>query len=229
MGWGQGIGIGWPNATSGGVAPIVYESYIYSSCLNAEEFDTNQYPQGTFQVFDRVAYPDYSSYGKIIEVLSPGSGVSIIDLPINDISTDRPCIDSNINISIGAIFNEVGVVSCNIGAGITGIVVDNNTGSFPISFNINWTANVEDGGGGGTTVNGVKTMNFVSPIWPIGSSLIAENVVLDYLSGSWYTTALTASISDFQIENSTVFDVGWDLPNLYLTTYGNTWEFSYQN
>ena len=226
MGWGNGIGIGWPNATSGST-PIVYESYIYSSCINAEQFDTGQYPQGTFQVFDRVTYPGYSDYGKIIGVLSPGSGVSIIDLPINDISTDRPCIDSNINIGIEAILSEVGVVSCNIGAGITGIVVDNNTGSFPISFNINWTADVEDGEGSATTINGVKTMNFVSPIWPIGSSLIAENVVLDYLSAGWYTTALTASISGFSIENSTVFDLGWINPNLYLTTYGNTWQFQY--
>jgi len=226
MGWGNGIGIGWPNATSGST-PIVYESYIYSSCLNVEEFDTNQYPQGTFQVFDRVAYPDYSSYGKIIGVLSPGSGVSIIDLPINDISTDRPCIDSNINIGIEPVFDVYNVVICNIGAGVTGIAVDNSSGYFAISFNINWTADTQDGEGSVNTISGVKVMNFISPIWPIGSSLIAENVLLADITPGWYCYALTASISNFEINNSTVFDVGWNLPNLYLTTYGNTWRFEY--
>ena len=37
----------------------------------------------------------------------------------------------------------------------------------------------------------------------------------------------TSLISNFEINNSTVFDVGWNLPNLYLTTYGNTWRFEY--
>ena len=227
MGWGNGIGIGWPNATSGST-PIVYESYNIYNCPGEENLTTDPYPVGSFMPGYRVLI-NGDDYGYIIEALPDQfGGTSILDLQINDISIDRPCVDSNINIGIEAILNEADVVSCNIGAGITGIVVDNNTGSFPISFNINWTANVEDGEGSATTINGVKTMNFVSPIWPIGSSLIAENVVLDYLSAGWYTTALTASISDFQIENSTVFNVGWDLPNLYLTTYGNTWEFSYQ-
>jgi len=228
MGWGIGIPIGWPNATSGGGTPIIYESYQFYNCVAEEYNSTNQYPVGTFTTGDRVLINGGNAYGYLLEPILPTtSGYTLLDLPINQISINRPCLDSNITIGILANIGETGVITCNIGANITGLVVDNNTGSFPISFNIDWTAEIADGEGSVATLEGAKKITFATNVWPIGSSIIAENVLLSEGIPGWSTDALTASINGFEIENSYVFETGWNYPNKYITTFGNTWQFQY--
>lgn len=93
----MGIGIGWPNATSGGVLPL--ETYLISDCQGSYDPIWSQYlPSGTLLVGQRV--PTTSStvepfYGTVIEI-----GTEFGDL-VAEPTTERyfGCgTDSNLNL-----------------------------------------------------------------------------------------------------------------------------------
>jgi hypothetical protein len=73
MGW-NGIGIGWPNATSGGSAPVPPEKYFVVDCIGYRgDAETIEYPAGTFAIGDRVVYDagGISTFGLISNTATP--------------------------------------------------------------------------------------------------------------------------------------------------------------
>lgn len=140
MGWGQGIGIGWPNATSGGVLPL--ETYLIADCLSNFDPKWTQYlPTGTLQLGQRV--PTTSStvtpfYGTVIEIgtefgdlvaelVVPAYGCAITSIINLSFSSEESGIyDINASLSSGSAINEFVSGHFNINARI--YYVDNNTG-----------------------------------------------------------------------------------------------------
>jgi len=97
MGWGQGIGIGWPNA-SASATPVPQESYYFYNCVAEEQNNSNPYPIGSFLVGDRILINEGSNYGYIIEAIPEStSSYTISSLPIG--YTGAVCIDSNVSLT----------------------------------------------------------------------------------------------------------------------------------
>jgi hypothetical protein len=72
MGWGNGIGIGWPNASAQATPPLPLETYLISDCLNVQVPRWSQYlPIGTLLLGQRVpttSSTEIATYGLVQEI-----------------------------------------------------------------------------------------------------------------------------------------------------------------
>ena len=108
MGWGQGIGIGWPNASAYSTPPLPLETYLISDCLGNQVDRWSQYlPVGTLLVGQRV--PTTSStviptYG-IVQEVGQKFGPLVAE-PVANIYNDCS-IQSSIKIDIVASGNDI--------------------------------------------------------------------------------------------------------------------------
>ena len=97
MGWGNGMSIGWPNASAYAGPVIPQESYNIYNCPGEENLVTNPYPVGSFQPGYRIQIGNYS-YGYIDSATTPmAGGESIANFPIGYVANQ--CNDTDVELS----------------------------------------------------------------------------------------------------------------------------------
>ena len=69
MGW-NGIGIGWPNASAYSGPPPTTERYLVLDCISGNNYDTELYNIGDFQINNRVLFnnTEFNTFGKVIGI-----------------------------------------------------------------------------------------------------------------------------------------------------------------
>ena len=147
MGWGNGIGIGWPNATSGGSGPIpTEEKYLISDCVYGGDYESIYYPIGTFVVNDRVTYElGTTSFGRIQSITTDiNTGIEIFATGGNS----TQCFDNTVQFISSNYATENDVV---FRIDILPVDADFVSGGSEYAININYltygTAVVDMGGG----------------------------------------------------------------------------------
>ena len=97
MGWGNGISIGWPNA-SAYASPILMERYLVDDCIGQiGTVNTIEYPQGSFIINDRVTfeYNGYSTFGYVLSLSTEAiEDVSIFPTGVNN----GVCFDNSLQL-----------------------------------------------------------------------------------------------------------------------------------
>ena len=150
MGWGNGIGIGWPNTSASAGPPVPQESYGFNNCV-AEEYNiSNPYPVGSFFVGDRILINEGSAYGYLTESIpaTPG-GYSISSLPFG-YSYNR-CIDSEVSLTTELILTPGQLFEYSIvlnGAEIFGEdipVISNGDLDYEITVRVHYEASFNGG------------------------------------------------------------------------------------
>lgn len=105
MGWGQGIGIGWPNASASAGPPPPPEKYFVVDCIGYRgDAETIEYPAGTFSIGDRVVYDagGINTWGLVSTTASPQyTEIEIIPTGVNT----NQCFDNTV------IFNSYGTAN----------------------------------------------------------------------------------------------------------------------
>lgn len=106
MGWGQGIGIGWPNASAYSVPPNPeFTRYIISDCVFGGDYNSTNYAYNDFQINDRVifTYNGINSFGKIIaRTTEITQEISIESVGVN--SAD--CFNNTLNFTSEVFLND---------------------------------------------------------------------------------------------------------------------------
>ena len=132
----MGIGIGWPNATSGGGGPVpTEERYLVQDCVTGDQLDTQLYAIGDFEINDRVTYDinGNPTYGKVIGITENED----YDCPITATGVNSSqCYDNYVVLYSG---NELGDNSVSFGIVLESIDADfisnNNEYAMSISYN----------------------------------------------------------------------------------------------
>jgi hypothetical protein len=145
MGWGNGIGIGWPNASASAGPPVPQESYVFNNCVAAEENNSNPYPVGSFTPGYRILIDEGYGYGYITEVIPAGPGASnISNLQIGD--QGAVCIDSDVLLTSSLIPDPdqlfkylIELKGIDI-AGLGNVVASDPTLDYNIAVRINYEA-----------------------------------------------------------------------------------------
>lgn len=100
MGW-NGIGIGWPNASAQATPPPpppTTERYLVLDCITGEQFDTDLYEIGDFEINDRVTFENNgtATFGSVIGIAeNEDHSITITSTGVN---SDQ-CYDNFVNIS----------------------------------------------------------------------------------------------------------------------------------
>lgn len=98
MSW-NGIGIGWPNATSGGGPVPTTERYLLASCTGITgPCTTPDFPIGTYVVNDRLRY-EYQGYPQfgLVDSITTAPEDNVIDIYPTGVNTTQ-CIDNYLNL-----------------------------------------------------------------------------------------------------------------------------------
>lgn len=233
MGWGQGIGIGWPNASASAVPPGPQESYTFYNCVAEEYNNTNQYPAGSSIPGYRVVINN-TQYGYITDVIpSTNVGYNISNLPIGYV--DNRCNDCNVYLS-PTLNNGYGE-NWQYYMDLTGIeqlgevefASDVNT----LTVNVNYYVYFESNEGPGP-VTRQGDVQFIIPTYLINagtSALLDSMYIFDIPQNDYFISESAIVVTSIEIADMELgpYDTGYDVPNKYVTNYGNVWTFSYPN
>jgi len=150
MGWGNGISIGWPNASASAGPPIPQESYTFYNCVADEQNNSNLYPVGSFTPGYRVLIDEGYGYGYILEAIPAGTGASnISNLPIG--YQPSVCIDSNVVLTSSLIPDPDQLFQYLIElkgidvAGLGNVVASDANLDYNIAVRINYEASFNSG------------------------------------------------------------------------------------
>lgn len=225
MGWGQGIGIGWPNATSSGITPgPTTESYGIYSCSGEENLGSNPYPIGSFIPGYRITIGG-GNYGYVTSAIPAEDGEDIGNLPIGNV--DNRCDDSTIQLSLALIPNETQYmirVNGYVYSGGLNVTSENNTLSLIIHY---YAPILDPDGGSAGAVNG----NVVAEITSYNMLVEELQALLDVyaftLPVGYYPEYAELTVTNFSLGNTLLgpYDTGQGYPNKFVTTYGNVWSF----
>ena len=223
MGFGNGMSIGWPNASAYST-PIMYESYSIYSCSGEEYLDSNEYPVDSFFPGYRVSFGG-GNYGFINGVIPAiGGGEILSNFTIGDVN--YRCNDSQVALSFEAV---------NIGPGTWGIRVygnlfegldvisDQNT----LHVTVNYYIVFYSESSGNVIRNGSHTFNIYSYSMTTGSTTLATDPVFTVpLDASFDYSEL--SCTSFSIDNVYgVYSTGSTGSDKFVTNYGNAWTFNW--
>lgn len=158
IGWGQGAvdnGIGWGQGAInndinwgdiyystdagetdiiGSDAPIVMEKYLIYDCISGEQFDTELYEVGEFEINDRVVFNNnqYNTFGKVIEITENiDFEFSIGSIGVN---SDQ-CFDNSITLTSG---NEVDETYIDFSISLNSTNADFISSNKEYSMNVNY-------------------------------------------------------------------------------------------
>jgi hypothetical protein len=222
MSW-NGIGIGWPNATSGGVIPgPTTESYGIYSCSGEENLASDPYPIGSFIPGYRITIGG-GDYGYVTSIIPAAGGDAIGNLPIGNV--DSRCNDSEIQISltlVPGVTDQYIRVGGYVYPGGLPVASENNTLFLTIAYNIPYT-NDEDA----LTIDGsvsveITTYNMLEAEY---SSLI--EVFIGTVPAGYYPEYSELRVTSFSLGNTLLgpYDVGQEGAGKFVTPYGNAWTF----
>lgn len=220
----NGIYVGRPNTASN----VPKESYIIYNCVAEEGQYSNKYPIGSFNVQDRVYFPQSDSYGYIDEVISPILGISLQSLPFG--GCDYRCNDSNVSLSL-EINNDIGDPTDwyvklygieSFGEDIPVISYGNYTLNVQIYYNLSLF-------NGDNYINHSGTATLIQDTYNItsdGNELIVSEAIFSAPEGYGIWEIYELYISNISISNTYgPYNTNWDYDNRFLTDNGNVWTF----
>lgn len=229
MGWGNGIGIGWPNASASAGPPIPKESYDIYNCVASENNNTNPYPVGSFFVGDRVLINGGGSYGYIQSTIesTPG-GYSLTSLPFG-YGYER-CNDSTVALTSDLIPTPDELYKYSIVLNGTENfeedipVISNEFLDYEITVRLHYEASFNGGALIKTGYVDIVTNTYNIPGGETATiatvfafNVLPEELTLDYYN--YYMDPLT-------IKNTYgPYNTGWDYLNKFVTDNGNIWTF----
>ena len=226
MGWGQGISIGWPNATYQSGTPVpTTESYYLWSCSVQENQTSIPYPIGTFSNNGNRILIGNGGYGYVINAITPVDGEQIESLPIGYVA--NRCNDSGISLS--SYIEQVDKGDWN--ANLTVLVYDlpwvsnNNAASITFSYNITMES---DEGAPPQNYQGQIVFEVTSYNVPIQSvTQLKSEFLFNLPSGdNYYIADQQFTLEGITIENCiNSYYTFLSFPNQFLTNYGNVWTF----
>jgi hypothetical protein len=224
MGW-NGIGIGWPNATSGGVIPgPTTESYGIYSCSGGENLASDPYPIGSFIPGYRITIGG-SDYGYVTSIIPAAEGDSIGNLPIGNV--DSRCNDSEIQLSLVLTPST----STNYSIRVRGyvyngglpVISENNTLFLTITYYIPFTNNE------GNYLTSSGNIQTEIPVYNIPIQEQTTLIEIPYFTvpNGYYPEYSELTVTSFSLGNTLLgpYDSGEVYPNRFVTTYGNVWTF----
>jgi len=231
MSW-NGIGVGWPNATSIGLCLGPGESYSVYDCILESTYVTGLYEPGTFNEGDRV-YTQQGNYGYIQNLEIPRTGgIDTEAFPIGFV--DNRCNDCTVNLN--AIINNDGE-----NAEEWFIYLDGTESLDEVNFqsNVNtlfvtvsYYAQLEAPESGPITESGFVTFEITSYNIPAGGEAVLLGSINAFTTPDgedYYIVNSETTITNISIEQTALgpYDTGWDVPNKYVTEYGNVWTMYY--
>lgn len=219
----MGIGIGWPNATSGGSAPISLESYAIYSCSGEESLISEPYQVGSFVPGNRIGISG-TNYGYIESVIPESTGETISNFPIGPV--DYTCNDSDIYLSVQ--FQQIGN-NCNFTLygymypGSLSVISNVN----PLSVDVLYYIPFIDEFGSSLIRSGTKTIQVNTYNVPVDVLTVLQSEFVFTVPSGYTPEYIELSVTNVEIGNiyNSPYDTGWEYPNKYVTNYGNVWTF----
>jgi hypothetical protein len=223
MAW-NGIGIGWPNATSGGGTPMpTTESYGIYSCSGEENLASDPYPAGSFIPGYRITIGG-GDYGYVTSIIPAAEGDAIGNLPIGNV--DSRCNDSEIQLSLQLISSGTNYsirVRGYIYFGGLPVVSENNTLFLTITYYIPF---VSDEGSILRSGN-IQTEIPVYDMQPETLTILKDVPAFTVPNGYYPDGGPELTVTSFSLGNTLLgpYEIGEGYPNRFVTPYGNVWTF----
>lgn len=203
------------------------ESYRIIDCITGQDYISGYYDAGNFALGDRV-YTQYGNYGWVQNTETAQEGNQDDGFPIGYV--DDRCNDCNVTFSFES-QEEDGSYNLLLNAteSLGEVNWESSINTLYVSVNYFMEFIAEEGPG--TTRSG--TINFVIPSYNVGSGSEFINIGTEYMFGintevyslvSQSFTNTTISLNDTALGP---YDIGWDVPNRYVTNYGNVWTLYY--
>lgn len=230
MGWGNGIGIAWPNASASAGPPVPQESYILYNCVGEETLYTDPYLVGSFLAGDRVLINEGYGYGYIDSTTpSTFNGWTISNLPIG--YQPSVCIDSNVVLTSSLIPDPDQLFKYLIElkgidvAGLGNVVVSDPTLDYNIAVRINYEAIFNDGALIKTGFVDISTNTY--DIEGSFAATIATVFAFNVPPALWVLTSFNYYMEPLTIQNTYgPYNIS-DGYSRFLTNYGNAWAFNW--
>jgi hypothetical protein len=221
MGWGNGISIGWPNASA---YVALQESYNIYSCAVGDTLVTNPYPIGSFQPGYRIQI-DEGLYGYVDSITtSTQGGYSIANFPIGYVANQ--CNDADVELSWNIDDGDPGTFTCYLYAQKIGGEANINANSNPLSVYIYYNIILENAGG--STIFREGTVVVTAESYSINNTYdyIGEAQAFTAPNGYYIINSDSQIVSLFVANNYNSFNYnGGDIDNRWVTNYGNVWTF----
>jgi len=202
------------------------ESYVIVDCILGEEYTSGYYDAGNFALGDRV-YTQYGNYGWVQNITTAQEGDQSDGFPIGYV--DDRCNDCIVSFSFQ--------VDSDGGDFYLGLYATESLGEVPwasdvneLIINVNYSINIGFDESPPINMNGSATFEIPSYNVPNG--------IENYFIGDEYLFSLSEDASvnydEFNVTSISIidtalgpYDIGWNVPNRYVTNYGNVWTFYY--
>jgi hypothetical protein len=218
--------VGIIGPVSSGCPVTALESYVIIDCITGQDYISGYYDVGNFALGDRV-YTQYGNYGWVQNTATAQEGNQDDGFPIGYV--DNRCNDCNVSFSFDPIRGEGEYYLDLLATESFGEVAFQSTqNTLLISVHYYMAFSQEEG----PNIDKEGTINFVIPSYNVAAGA-TDKIGSEYMFA--INTENTNLISqDFYVTTIEVVDtalgpynIDWDVPNKYVTNYGNVWTFYY--
>lgn len=213
--------------TYSGCPVAALESYVIVDCILGQEYTSGYYDAGNFALGDRV-YTQYGNYGWVQNITTAQEGDQGEGFPIGYVA-DR-CNDCNVNLSATITKEDVGVFNINLFAKEMLGEVNFESSDNQLDVYVNYYVVLGNNEDPDIIKEGEYLFEISSYNVPSGSEEIIGTDSIFNAPESYGIIEQAVQITSINFDGIALgpYDTGWDIPNKYVTNYGNVWTMYYE-